>query len=105
MHLQEIIDYLKKVSQEDGELTTQDIIKLTEDLGNVVRIQSESLLEIKNANIRIENKIKYIEIEVEKSRVYKNIVDTMIQKINRSPLWALIYFYRIKKNVEKLMNE
>jgi len=105
MHLQGIIDYLKKVSEENGELTTQDIIKLTEELGNIVKLQSESLLEIKNANIRVENKIKYIENEVEKSRVYKSIVDTMLQKINKSPFWALMYFYRIKKNIEKLTNE
>jgi len=105
MNLQEIIEYLKKVNEDNRELETEDIVKLTQDLGNVFQIQNDALLEIKNANIRIENKIKYIENEVEKSRVYKNIVDTMLQRINRGPLWALIYFYRIKKNLEKLTNE
>lgn len=105
MHLQGIIDYLNKVSNENGEFTAEDIKKLSDSLAEIVKLQNESLLEIKNENIRIENRIKYIETEVEKSRVYKNIVDTMLQKINRSPIYALIYFYRIKKNVEKLMNE
>lgn len=105
MHLQQIIDYLKTVSAENKELTTDDVIKLTEELNAAIKSQSEVLLEIKNANIRIENKIKYIENEVEKSRVYKNIVDTMLQKINISPFWALVYFYRIRKNIEKFMNE
>ncbi|MGE5329982.1 MAG: hypothetical protein ACM3KR_10820 [Deltaproteobacteria bacterium] len=105
MYLQEIIDYLSKVCEENGQLTSEDVIKLTEELGHIVKLQNESLLEIKNANIRIENKIKYIENEVEKSRVYKNIVDTMLQKINKSPVKALLYFYKIKKNLEKLINE
>jgi len=105
MNLQEIIEYLKKVNEDNIQLKTEDIAKLTEDLGNVFKVQNDVLLEIKNANIRIENKIKYIENEVEKSRVYKNIVDTMLQKINKSPLWALIYFHRIKRNLEKLIND
>jgi len=105
MNLYEIIDYLKKTSEENREFTTQDVVKLSDDLEKILRLQNDVLLEIKNANIRIENKIKYVEIEVEKSRVYKSIVDTMLDKINKSPLWALIYFYRIKRNIRKLINE
>lgn len=104
-NIDQIIEYLNKKSMSDGKIEQEDIQKITDELTVISAFQSNILCEIKNENIRIENKIRFIENEIEKNRVFKSILDNILERTNRNPISALMYFYRIKKNIEKLMGD
>ncbi len=102
MTLQEILDHLNKAFEENGELTVEKFQEIINQLSDIVKKQNDILFEIRNSNIRLENKIKYIENELERSKVYKNIVEVMMEKIKQNPVSALIYLYRVRANIEKM---
>ncbi len=102
MKLNEILEYLDALVMENKDIPAEKFVQIINELAAVVKKQDEILLDIKNSNIRLENRIRYIETELEKSKVYKGIVDMMAARIRKNPLSALIYLYRVKKNIDKL---
>ena len=102
MSLQKILNYLKDVCSNNNEIPMDKFEEIIAELANVVKKQNEMLLDIRNSNVRLENKIKFIENELERSKIYKNIVDVMMVKIKRNPITALMYLYKIKANIDKV---
>ena len=102
MSLQEILNYLKNVSSNNNEISMDKFEEIIVELASVVKRQNDMLLEIRNSNVRLENKIKFIENELEKSKIYKNIVDVMMVKIKRNPITALMYLYKVKANIDNV---
>ena len=102
MSLQKILNYLKDVCSNNNEIPMDKFEEIIVELANVVKKQNEMLLDIRNSNVRLENKIKFIENELERSKIYKNIVDVMMVKIKRNPITALMYLYKIKANIDKV---
>lgn len=105
MTLQEILDYLNKIYEEKSEISVERFEEIIIELANVVKKQNDLLFEIKNSNIRLENKIKYIENELERSKIYKSIVDVMMEKIRSNPITALLYLYKVKANLDNFSRD
>lgn len=101
MTIQEIIEYLNKSCSEDKKVTAENFEEVIFELSNIVKKQNHLLLDIKNSNIRLENKIKYIENELERYRAYKNTLDILLYKIRKNPVSALIYLYKLKFSIER----
>lgn len=98
--LKEILDYLNKVIATGDEIPLEKFEEIILRLAEIVDNQSKLLTEIRNSNIRLENRLKYIETELVKCQIYKNIVETLIEKLNKNPILGLIYLYKIRANIK-----
>ncbi len=105
MNLKGILQYLDNLIEENKDIPAEKFVQIVNELASIVKKQDEILLDIKNSNIRLENRIKYIETELERSKVYKGIVDMMVSRIKKNPISALIYLYKVKKNIDKLSRD
>ena len=102
MTLQEILNYLNGACSNNGNVSIEKFEEIIIELASIVKKQNDILLDIKNSNIRLENKIKYIENELERSKVYREVVDSMMARVKRNPLVALIYLYKVKANIDRI---
>jgi len=102
MTLQEIFDVLQKSQEGNLQLSQDELTEIISQLALILKNQNQMLYDIKNSSIRMENKMKFLEQEVEKSKVYKDILDGLVERINNNPIGALIYLYKVRGRLDKL---
>jgi chromosome segregation ATPase len=87
--------------RELDDATYNQLKKILEHIYKVIQKQNESMYELKNGCIRLENNIKMVEDKLSQYVAYKELCETILNKINNNPIGALCFLYKVKHKIDK----
>jgi translation initiation factor 2B subunit (eIF-2B alpha/beta/delta family) len=101
MTIEEICKYVEDIASTGETISTSQLKKILQYLYKIIQQQNESMHELKNGCIRLENNIKMVEDKLSKYAAYKELCETILDNINSNPISALCFLYKVKHKINK----
>lgn len=100
MELKELYKPLKEVSiGEDTDV--EDLKKMVMILNEIINKQYQIIIDYKNINIRLKNKLVFVEDRLKESENYNKLLNIILEKVKGNPIKAWHFIYSLKKKISQ----